>query len=408
MFVLYIDALTKKIIGYNKVVYDKLVDNISTFILPDEMLSKIDGFIGDSIYYINGEILRNECNEDIDFFENLNKLGCDISELEKKIKNEDKIFMDNILCGMSVEEASGLSKKNRDLYQESLEKHKTLLNERVEKTHYKVSEILSEKENHTIFKYFLSMVAVVRDENDYLGEWIHYHIEEIGYEHFYIYDNESKIPVNEYLNSINFKYTDKVTVIPWKTTEWIQNDAYNDFLTRFGTETKWFSAMDPDEYVFIKDKSKTLKEFLVENSIYSSITCAWKHFNANGQKHKTPGTDMERFTQEVEWNRMKGGKKIARSANVCGFTSYIPTISEKYPYLELDIDNKISKDFFQLNHYYTRSYDEFVSKIKRGSSNPNFRRKYSEFFELNPDMKYLDTGEIYEQGYGIPSNNKHD
>ena len=248
------------------------------------------------------------------------------------------------------------------------------------------------------------MVAVVRDENDYLEEWIRYHIEEIGYEHFYIYDNESEISVNEYLKNIDFKYIDKVTIVPWKTTEWIQKDAYNDFLNRYGMETKWFSAMDPDEYVVIKNKSNSLKKFLTDNNMYSSITCAWKHFNANGQEHKEPGTDMERFTKEVDWDRMKGGKKFARSANVCGFTSYIPTMSEKYPYLELNIDSKISTDFFQLNHYYTRSYDEFVAKIKRGSANPNFRRKYSEFFELNPDMKYLDTGELCEQGYGMKNN----
>lgn len=400
MFILYTDTLTKRIVGYNKVVNDEFVDNISTFLLPDEMLSDIEGYIGGFVYYEDGKILRKECKEDTDFFSRLDEFGNKIYAIEKDIINEQKIFMDNISRGMSVEEATDLSKKTRELHKEVLGKHQKLLAERINKTQHKISEALNEKEKKTIFKYFLSMVAVVRDENDYLEEWIRYHIEEIGYEHFYIYDNESEIPVYEYLKNIDFKYIDKITIIPWKTTGWIQNDAYNDFIARFGMETKWFSAMDPDEYVVIKDKTKSLKEFLNENNIYSSITCIWKHFNANGQEHKESGTDMERFVQEVDWDRMKGGKKFARSANVSGFTSYIPTISEKYPYLELDIDNKISTDFFQLNHYYTRSYDEFVSKIKRGSSNPNFRRKYSEFFELNPEMKYLDTGEIYEQGYG--------
>ena len=57
-------------------------------------------------------------------------------------------------------------------------------------------------------------------------------------------------------------------------------------------------------------------------------------------------------------------------------------------------------DFFQLNHYYTRSYEEWLKKISRGTVVPHAKRKYSEFFELNPDMKYLDTGTEVLQKYG--------
>lgn len=40
------------------------------------------------------------------------------------------------------------------------------------------------------------------------------------------------------------------------------------------------------------------------------------------------------------------------------------------------------------------------TNVKHGSSNPNFRRKLSDFFKLKPDMKYLDTREDYAQKYG--------
>ena len=45
---------------------------------------------------------------------------------------------------------------------------------------------------------------------------------------------------------------------------------------------------------------------------------------------------------------------------------------------------------------------EYLEKIRRGSVNPNFMRRYQEFFEVNPDMEYLNTGEQTRQFYGAP------
>ena len=61
-----------------------------------------------------------------------------------------------------------------------------------------------EEKKDIAYKYFLSMVTVIRDENDYIEEWIRYHIEELGFEHFYLYDNESSIPAKRYLEDTGF------------------------------------------------------------------------------------------------------------------------------------------------------------------------------------------------------------
>ena len=140
-------------------------------------------------------------------------------------------------------------------------------------------------------------------------------------------------------------------------------------------------------------------EFLKEHSDYSAIKCIWKHYNANGHEKKANEPDMVRFTQETDWDDYKhGGKMFAQSNRISRFGSYIPLIRMESKVAEFE-NKELTVDFMQLNHYYTRSYEEWVEKIKRGSSNPNFRRKLSDFFELNPDMKYLDTGEDCEQGY---------
>ena len=218
--------------------------------------------------------------------------------------------------------------------------------------------------------------------------------------HFYIYDNESVEPIQEYLEKINYKYLDKVTIIPWKTSEHTQQDTCNHWLKMYGTETKWFICMDIDEFVKIKEgQTQTLKEFLEDNSAYSSIKCKWKHYTANGHVEKTDEPNKKRFTVETDWSDWKrGGKYFAQSNRVSHFVSYVPQV--RLNMQTLDYDSQIVTDFYQLNHYFTRSYEEYLDKIRRGSVNPNFMRRYQEFFEVNPDMAYLNTGEHTAQIYG--------
>ena len=189
------------------------------------------------------------------------------------------------------------------------------------------------------------------------------------------------------------------TIIKWKTSGHTQQDTCNDWLQNYGLETKWFICMDVDEFIHIKEQNKTLKEFLEENAAYSSVKCLWKHFTANGQAEKTSLPVKERFTVETDWGEEKhGGKFFAQSNRVSHFASYVPQIRLNSKHLEHD--SKKVTGFYQLNHYITKSYEEWLEKIARGSVNPGYMRKYQEFFEINPDMQYLNTGEKTAQGYG--------
>lgn len=403
MITLYIDSITNKIKGFHLGIQEQTLSEDNLVFIDDCNLHKLNNhFFKPStteLYYIGGKIVEKEEIPD-EKEEHLNTINWKLSNATTKLKNEYRIFMDNIISGVSMEEAVRILESNRQNY-EQLQKEKAEIETTIQKNREsKIRKKFEQEESLINYQYFLSMVTIVRDENDYLEEWIRYHIEEMGFEHFYIYDNESAIPVRDYLEKNNFKYLDRLTIIDWPTSKASQQDSHNHFLNEYAKkETKWFIGMDPDEYIFIKKKSKTLKEFLNENSDYATIVCLWKHFNANGKKEKTNEPDMIRFTTATDWDDYKHlGKRFSQSNRIKNFNSYVPQVRLNAP--ELTYETGMNRDFFQLNHYYTRSYDEFVAKIKRGSSNPNFRRKLSDFFELNPDMKYLDAGEVYEQGYG--------
>ena len=393
---LLIDCATNKILGYNTIIPDNTTDLI---LVEDEELNKLHSVnIFNNLYYEDGQIVEKD---EIDsFYQKLQELDTIQEKAKNDVINEHKIFMDNILNGMTTEEATTITKTNREQLESVKIAKENLLQKHEERKNENILKKFQKEEEEISNKYFLSILTSVRDENDYIEEWLNYHIEEHGVDHFYIYDNESTLPLRNYLESINYKYLDKVTIIDWLTTTHTQQDTCNHWFENYSSETKWFICMDVDEFVKIKDgQSKTLKEFLNENSQYSSIKCKWKHYTANGRVNKTSEPVMERFTTETDWSDWKmGGKYFAQSNRISHFISYVPQV--RMFSKTLDFNNEIISDFYQLNHYFTKSYEEYLEKINKGSVNPNYMRKYQEFFEVNPDMEYLNTGESFKQGYG--------
>ena len=394
MIRLYVDILTNRITGYNRIAGKGF--SRDAILLADSELEKLHTILEKELYYIDGEITEGGTSKD-EFSEESGKLELECTELRRKVDHEQALFVDSLIAGMKAEDAARIAKQNRDALEASEQKLEQITRQREEKAKQAAVEKFEKEEQGIKYKYFLSMVTIVRDENNYLEEWIRYHIEELGFDHFYIYDNESAVPVQEYLEKAGFLHLDKVTVISWPTSENSQQDSHNDFLEKYSLETKWFLAADPDEYVVAG--SRGLTELLQENGRYSTIQCLWKCFNANGQSVRSGEPDMLRFTQEVEWDYgINKGKYFAQSNRVESFRNYIPKARLGTDCLDYR-DEKI-KDFFRLNHYYTRSFEEWVQKMARGTAVPYAGRNFREFFKLNPDMAYLDTGEDYRQKYG--------
>lgn len=394
MVQLMVDEVTGKILGFNTIIPSNTKDLV---LIEDEELEKIQNeYNFQKLYYEDGKIIEKE-ETDTDY-EEIKELERQEFIYRKKVEEEQKIFIDCVLEGKSMEEAATVVLDNRQQLEEIEKRKKEYWLEYEEKRQKKVLVRFEKEEEKLLNKYFLSIVTAVRNENDYIEEWLNYHIEKMGVEHFYIYDNESTVSVKEYLENIHYKHMDKVTVIPWETSKHTQQDTCNDWLQNYGTESKWIICMDVDEFIHIKEENKTLKEFLEENQDYSSVKCLWKHFTANGQAEKTSLPVMERFTTETNWGEEKhGGKFFAQSNRISQFVNYVPQVRLNSGRLEYDSE-KVG-EFYQLNHYITKSYEEWVEKIGRGSVNPGYMRKYQEFFEINPDMEYLNTGENTTQTY---------
>ena len=397
MIQLKINKATGQVTGYAHV--DHAVPRSMDIAMEDGEFALLDySKLVTGFYYIeDGKIVKKDEKDSFTL-----EYEAALEELDRArdaVENEQHVFMDAVIGGMSVKAASALAKENR----EKLEAAENTLMELQHREYGMARERLSQDmaDDGTDYAHTLSIVTVVRDENRYLPEWIRYYVEDVGVDHFYIYDNGSEVPVSEALEGM--PYYDKCTVIPWATTVFTQKDTHDDFLHNYGDETKWVLMCDPDEYLVLEESGgySSIKDLLDQNNDAMLIWCSWVYYNANGQEKRTDGTDMERFTKAVEWDGHQSGKYIARTRAVSEYKSHVPYLKylSDYP-VGTQYDEARRFDGLKLNHYYTRSFEEWCEKMKRGSCHPYALRRFSDFFELNPDMAYLDTGEDWAMAYG--------
>ena len=130
---------------------------------------------------------------------------------------------------------------------------------------------------------------------------------------------------------------------------------------------------------------------------YTEVYGSFVEYNANGQETYTDAPVRERFTRTTDVCSALYHKNFIQVNHIDNFKRHYANYNpKKYFVFRNEEDNK---DMFVIDHYYTKSWEEWQQKIKRGSSDPGYRKQLKEFFVYNPDMKYLDRGEDVVQGY---------
>lgn len=246
-------------------------------------------------------------------------------------------------------------------------------------------------------KYKVSICGIFRNESKYLKEWIEFH-RLVGVEHFYLYNNFSddnyKDVLSEYIK------TGIVTLIEWPVKQG-QMAAYKDCVEKFKDESSWIGFIDIDEFVcpILEDSIySVLKKFKNKRPV---VVFYWKMFCSSGRlKRNTENLVTEDFT--VCWNKNTDGGKFFFNTNYDFNFDYRKNNSMhiwygKYKKRVLPPVNIFDKPMLygiynqygdykkdvlpiQINHYFTKSYEEYLEKVSRGDA----------FYETNPrDMEYF-------------------
>ena len=236
--------------------------------------------------------------------------------------------------------------------------------------------------------YFAGIAVISKCEEDYLDEWINHYLQ-LGFSRIYFYDNN---------NSNNTKQKDICDKYPqivyrdirgWPVRSnkyqhlqmYIYNDAY------YNNNCKYMMFVDADEFLVLKNI--TLRD-LIRFKKYIHIN--WQLYGDDEQIYKNDRPVMERFTVPLVKEENKHIKTIVQSGNKVNF------INPHYCVTELKCVTPNGKpcdgqspfvqppehDCAIINHYLTKSAEEYMHKINRGrADNPNLLYNTNSFFAIN-------------------------
>jgi len=272
-----------------------------------------------------------------------------------------------------------------------------------------------------LFLYDLAVVAIFKDEGKYLREWLDYHLL-AGVEHFYLYNNDSSDDYAEVLAP--YVENNLVTLTDW-SGRFVMYSAYNDAIARHRFDCRYMAFIDLDEFIYPKTNQNIVE---VVDEIFSRDTKAaalginWQIFGSNGEEKADYSRGvLERFTRRApsDWTIFK--EDNANIGNIYIKSIVNPRLVDYYlsPHFAIYFkglksinsdgaetwnagNHPICADKIVLNHYFTKSKEEYEKKkLPKGSlcfvDNPYVMEGFytndrNEFFD-DGILKYRDARE---------------
>lgn len=240
----------------------------------------------------------------------------------------------------------------------------------------------------------LSTCLIIKDEGEYLPEWLDWH-SAAGVEHFYIYDNGSRVPVG---SSIPARHRERCTVVDWSGNHTrAQVDAYTHCLKTYGPGCEWIGFIDTDEFIRVEDGQPIVDYLAAMPPDADCVALRWVVYGASGQYTKTPGKVRERFTVKAAYPPyLLQCKCIVRPGRIRAMAAHGPIqvdshrprlVNSRGQPIRSIFDSKLTAEVAWVDHYFTRSLEEWQEKIARGSCDPLSHRAFDMFWEINSDMK---------------------
>jgi hypothetical protein len=202
----------------------------------------------------------------------------------------------------------------------------------------------------------VALVCIAKNEDNYIQEWIDYH-KKIGFDDIFIYQNNWRSSIEE-SNVIKIEFDG----------DNMQINAYNHFIVTNNLNYDWVAFFDVDEFLVLK-KHKNISDFLSEYTEFQSIGINWVLFGDNGL-NSVDGeySVIKRFTKrQIGVNQhiksiVKLNKNLTMTVHAPSCFWVDPNKNENRGVFNHNGDDSIA----QINHYFTKTKDEFFEKCSRG------------------------------------------
>ena len=226
-------------------------------------------------------------------------------------------------------------------------------------------------------KYFLCMVAIFKNEEDYLEEWLRFHIKQ-GFDHFYLYDNNNIVP-NKQTKKILLKFKNKITHIKWNNVEsdelrTVQRKAYQNCVKNYKNQFQWLMIADIDEFVYCTDNKLSLKQVIKKYSNKNTPSIRVPRYNYGDGFHKKKQKNviksyLYRERNPSSYKSISNIDYIDLMRHTYGVHRYLYTTDNDTinHHLLIKNDDNLNNNFeipIRMNHYYTKSKEEYIKRCK--------------------------------------------
>lgn len=234
-------------------------------------------------------------------------------------------------------------------------------------------------------KVTLSICAIMKDEGQYLLEWLEFH-KIVGVQRFFLYENGDGSDVAEILQS--YLDTGEVVLHDWPASPG-QLSAYEHCLQIYSATSEWIAFIDLDEFLF-PTVHNDLRTSLEEFASVAGVGVNWLMFGTSGHQTRPKGLQIENYIRRAEtgFSGNQHIKSIVKPEQVIrpfdphlflhkgdGFT-----VSESYLPLSNSMTDTVSVEKLRINHYFTRSKEDMQRKMLRGRADNGHLRTW-EFLE---------------------------
>lgn len=237
---------------------------------------------------------------------------------------------------------------------------------------------------------------LIRDENHLLLEHLAYNAA-AGVQHFFIYDNMSRVPVADFLRENAHDFLNICTVARYQSAD-LQLNCYNDYVSGH-RDIDWTLFCDTDE-ILVGNIRDAVAEF---GGDYNCLSFSPILHGCNGHLQRPRGGTMQELYGTDILSRAHHWYKVcAKTAEIT--SQYIHNnamINKRLIYLTTD-----KYPSCVLHHYRFRSFEDYLLKFQRGRANIEKKGCWvphiSDFFALHKNIR-PDNPEVVAlmQKYGV-------
>ena len=221
----------------------------------------------------------------------------------------------------------------------------------------------------------IAACAIFKNEAPYVLEWLAFH-KMVGVDLFVLYDNGSTDGGADLIRQSSFARN--VTIVEWSHAAG-QMPAYQDFCDNHAARFDWVAFIDLDEFI-VPASGSSIRDALMRRlyAEFSAIVLQWLVFGPCGHQRRPEGLVIENYTTRLpeDFPASRHVKTLARGRAVttAGSTPHIinvsgPTCNTRgEAVLSYAEQPDACHDVMALNHYFTKSRDDWTFKLRRGKA----------------------------------------